>query len=287
MLAVFLKELRTYFTTPIGYIFMGVFLLISGILFTTSNIFAMNSDYSSFLGSLVFIFLLVIPLLTMKILSEERKQKTDQLLLTVPIATGKIITGKFLAAMALYLITMSVTFLYPLFLSFHGKLDAAQIIGSYIGFFLLGASFISIGIFVSSLSDSQASAAILTFCVLIITWIIDFLGGFMPQSIASAVIFTLIIVIGGAAWMYSTTKNTPAAALVILAGMILIGLLYLINKELFFNLIAKTFSWFSLTKRFSDFPMGILKLDAIVYYVSFCGFFLFLTTQRLEKQRWS
>lgn len=287
MLAVFLKELRTYFTTPIGYIFMGVFLLISGILFTTSNIFAMNSDYSSFLGSLIFIFLLVIPLLTMKILSEEKKQKTDQLLLTAPITTGKVIAGKFLAALALYLITMSVTFLYPLFLSFHGKLDAAQIIGTYIGFFLLGASFISIGIYVSSLSDSQASAAILTFCVLIITWIIDFLGGFMPQSIPSGVIFTLIIIIGGAAWMYSASKNIPAAALVALAGLVLTGLIYLINKELFINLIAKSFSWFSLTKRFSDFPMGILKLNAIVYYFSFCGFFLFLTTQRLEKQRWS
>lgn len=287
MLAVFSKELRTYFTTPIGYIFMGVFLLISGILFTISNVFAMNSDYSSFLGSLIFIFLLVIPLLTMKILSEEKRQKTDQLLLTAPIATGKVIAGKFLAALTLYLITMSLTFLYPLFLSFHGKLDTAQIIGTYIGFFLLGASFISIGIFVSSLTDSQASAAILTFCVLIITWIIDFLGGFMPQSIPSGVIFALIIIIGASAWMYNATKNIPAAVLIGLTGLVLTGLIYLISKELFINLIARTFSWFSLTRRFSDFPMGILKLDAVIYYLSFCGFFLFLTTQRVEKQRWS
>jgi ABC-2 type transport system permease protein len=287
MLAVFLKELRTYFTTPIGYIFMGVFLLISGILFTTRNVFAMNSDYSSFLGGLIFIFLLVTPLLTMRVLSEEKRQKTDQLLMTAPMGTGKIVSGKFLAALALYLITLIVTFLYPLFLSFHGRLDTAQIAGTYIGFFLLGASFISIGIFVSSLSDSQASAAILTFCLLIVTWIIDFLGGFMPQSIPSGVIFALLLTLGAAAWMYNATKNIPSAVLITAAGLILTALVYLINKELYINLIGRTFSWFSLTKRFSDFPMGILKLDAIVYYLSFCGFFLFLTTQRLEKQRWS
>ncbi len=287
MTAVFLKELRTYFTTPIGYIFMGVFLLISGILFTTSNVFAMNSDYSSFLGSLIFIFLLVTPLLTMKILSEEKKQKTDQLLMTAPVSSGKVILGKFLGALTLYLMTLVITFIYPLFLSFHGRLDTAQIIGTYIGFFLLGGSFISIGIFVSSLSDSQASAAILTFCVLIITWIIDFLGGFMPQSIPSGLIFAFIIVLGAVAWMNNATRNIPSALLTGVAGILIIALIYLINKEVFINLISKTFTWFSLTKRFSDFPMGVLKLDAIVYYCSFCGFFLFLTTQKIEKQRWS
>ena len=149
----------------------------------------------------------------MKILSEEKKQKTDQLLMTAPVSSGKVILGKFLGALTLYLMTLVITFIYPLFLSFHGRLDTAQIIGTYIGFFLLGGSFISIGIFVSSLSDSQASAAILTFCVLIITWIIDFLGGFMPQSIPSGLIFAFIIVLGAVAWMNNATRNIPSALL--------------------------------------------------------------------------
>jgi len=287
MLAVFRKEMLTYFTTAIGYIFMGVFLLISGILFTTSNIFGMSSDYASFLGGLIFIFLLVIPLLTMKILSEEKKQKTDQLLMTAPLGTGKIILGKYLAAVCLFLMTLIITGLYPLFLSFHGRMDTAQIFGTYIGFFLLGCSFISIGIFISALTDSQASAAILTFCVLIITWVIDFLGGFMPVSILSGLTFALILTALGALWMYNATKNIPSAVLVVLAGLAVSGAVYLINSELYINLIGRTFSWFSLTKRFNSFPMGILKLDAVIYYLSFSGFFLFLTTQRLEKQRWS
>lgn len=287
MLAVFKKELLTYFTTSVGYIFMGVFLLISGILFTMGNIFGMDSDYASFLGGLIMIFLLVVPLLTMKIYSEEKRQKTDQLLMTAPQSTAGIVAGKFLAAVALFFMTLLVTGLYPLFLSFHTKMDTAQIMGTYIGFFLLGISFISIGVYISSLTDSQAGAAILTFCVLIITWIVDFIGGFMPVSPLAGVIFALIITAMTAGWMYNATKNIPAAAIPVIAGVVIIAALYFINQDLFINLIAKTLSWFSLTKRFTDFPMGILKLNAVIYYLSFSGFFLFLTSQRIEKQRWS
>ncbi|MBF9018732.1 MULTISPECIES: ABC transporter permease [unclassified Oceanispirochaeta] len=287
MLAVFKKELLTYFTTSVGYIFMGVFLLISGILFTMGNIFGMDSDYATFLGGLIMIFLLVVPLLTMKIYSEEKRQKTDQLLMTAPQSTAGIVAGKFLAAVALFFMTLLITGLYPLFLSFHTRMDTAQIMGTYIGFFLLGISFISIGVYISSLTDSQAGAAILTFCVLIITWIVDFIGGFMPVSPLAGVIFALIITAMTAGWMYNATKNIPAAAIPVIIGVIIIAALYFINQDLFINLIAKTLSWFSLTKRFTDFPMGILKLNAVIYYLSFSGFFLFLTSQRIEKQRWS
>ena len=287
MFAVFKKEILTYFTTPVGYIFMAVFLLISGILFTVGNIFSMNSDYATFLGSLIMIFLLVIPLLTMKIFSDEKRQKTDQLLLTSPRPVAAVVIGKFMAAAALFLLTLIITGLYPLLLSFHGKIDTAQIAGTYIGFFLLGCAFISIGIYISSLTESQAGAAILTFCMLVITWIIDFLGGFMPVSITSGMIFALLIAALTALWMYNATKSIPAAALPVFVGVIIIAAVYLINRELYINLIGKTLSWFSLTSRFTKFPMGILKLDALIYYLSFTGFFLFLTTGRIEKQRWS
>lgn len=287
MLAVFKKELLTYFTTSVGYIFMGVFLLISGVLFTMGNVFGMDSDYATFLGGLIMIFLLVVPLLTMKIYSEEKRQKTDQLLMTAPQSTVGIVVGKFLAAATLFFMTLLITGLYPLFLSFHTKMDTAQIMGTYIGFFLLGISFISIGVYISSLTDSQAGAAILTFSVLIITWIVDFIGGFMPVSPLAGVVFALIITALTAGWMYNATKNIPAAALAVIAGVIFIGALYFINQDLFINLIARSLSWFSLTRRFADFPMGILKLNAVIYYLSFSGFFLFLTSQRIEKQRWS
>jgi len=247
----------------------------------------MNSDYASFLGGLIMIFLLVIPLLTMKIFSEEKKQKTDQLLMTAPQSTAMIVLGKFLAAAALFLATLVITGIYPLLLSFHTKMDTVQIIGTYIGFFLLGCAFISIGIFISSLTDSQAGAAILTFCMLIVTWIVDFIGGFMPVSILAGVIFALILTALATFWMYSATRNIPAAVIPAALGLIIIALVYLINKDLYINLIGKSLSWFSLTKRFSNFPLGILKLDAVVYYLTFSGFFLFLTTQKIEKQRWS
>ncbi len=287
MPALFKKEFLSFFITPLGYIFMGVFLLISGLFFTMGNIFAMSSDYSSFLGGLILIFLLVVPLLTMRMFSEEKRQKTDQLLLTAPCPVSHIVAGKFLAALALFALTLAVTGIYPLMLSFHAQLEGARILGTYIGFFFLGSSFISLGIFASSLTESQAGAAILTFCLLLITWIMDFLGGFLPVSILSGVIFALLLVSLAVLWIYNSSRSLPAAGVSLFLGLVIIGGLYLINKELFVNLGGKTFRWFSLIKRFSYFPMGILKPASIVYYLSFSGFFLFLTTQNIEKQRWS
>ncbi len=287
MLAMFKKEFKGFFISPLGYVFMGVFLLISGLFFTVGNIFAMNGDYSSFLGSLVFIFLLVVPLLTMRIFSEEKRQKTDQLLLTVPCPVSHIVAGKFLAALALFALTLLITGIYPLILSFHSRPEGIRIFGTYTGFFLLGASFISMGIFVSSLTESQAGAAILTFCLLILTWAMDFLGGFLPVSISGGVLFALILVFLTVLWIYNSSRSIPGAGAVLLLGGLLVGGLYLVNKELFVNLGGRTLSWFSLTSRFAYFPMGILKLGSVVYYISFSGFFLFLTSQNIEKQRWS
>ncbi len=287
MPALFKKEFLSFFISPLGYIFMAVFLLISGLFFTVGNLFAMNGDYSSFLGGLILIFLLVVPLLTMRIFSEEKRQKTDQLLLTAPCPVSHIVAGKFLAALALFALTLLLTGIYPLLLSFHTRLEGARILGTYTGFFLLGSSFISLGIFASSLTESQAGAAILTFCLLILTWVMDFLGGFLPVSVTSGVIFALILVFLAVLWIYKSSRNLPAAGLSLLLGLLVVGGFYFMNKEIFINLGGKTFSWFSLTRRFSYFPMGILKLGSVVYYLSFSGFFLFLTSQNIEKQRWS
>jgi len=287
MLAVFKKELKTYFFTLSGWVFLAVFLLISGALFAIQMVFPGNSEYSGFLAGLLFIYLFVIPLLTMRIFTDEVRFRTDQLLLTGPLSLWGIVLGKYLAALSVYLITVIITILYPVLLSFHGKLDWPVIAGTYVGLILLGGAFIAIGIFISQISEGVVSAAVLTFCAIIVTFIIDFLRPNMPVSELSGLIWIAMLLGIFLFWLYTSGKNTVITLAAALLFTLILLTVWFVSRSVFFGLIGKSLSWLSLTRRFVSFPMGVLKLNAILYYLSFSGFFVFLTVQSLEKRRWS
>jgi len=287
MLAVFKKELKTYFFTLSGWVFLAVFLLISGALFAIQMVFPGNSEYSGFLAGLLFIYLFVIPLLTMRIFTDEVRFRTDQLLLTGPSSLWGIVLGKYLAALSVYLITVVITILYPVLLSFHGKLDWPVIAGAYVGLILLGGAFIAIGIFISQISEGVVSAAVLTFCAIIVTFIIDFLRPSMPVSELSGLIWIAMLLGIFLFWLYTSGKNTVITLAAALLFTLILLTVWFVSRSVFFGLIGKSLSWLSLTRRFVSFPMGVLKLNAILYYLSFSGFFVFLTVQSLEKRRWS
>lgn len=173
MLAIFKREMQSYFKTPIGYIFIGMFLIVSGFLFITYNLMMGYPSLSSVLYSLITIFMFLIPILTMRLLSEEKNLKTDQILLTSPVSVGKIVFGKFLAAACVYIITLMLTLIYMVVINRHGEPSFSQTFCSYIGFALLGLTFISIGLFISSLTENQAVAAVSTFAVLLVLYLFD------------------------------------------------------------------------------------------------------------------
>lgn len=287
MLAVLNKELKSYFNSITGYIFMGVFLLIIGIFFAMSNIIPGSPDYNSVLSSANFIFLILVPMLTMKLLSEEAHQKTDQLLLTSPLKVVDIVLGKFLAAFILFLITIGITIIYPLILSEYGALAGWEIIGNYIGFILLGASFISIGVFISSLTENQVASAVGTFGALLFIWLIDWLSQSIPTSVTSGIAFAIILGILLCLIVYSATKSTYATIAALVVSFIAIALVFIINKTLYEGFTAKVLGWFSLLKRYDNFYIGILDMSSIIYYLSFIFAFLFLTIRMIEKRRWS
>jgi ABC-2 type transport system permease protein len=288
MLAVLKKELRTYFLTPTGWIFMAVFLLISGLLFTIQNVFGQSPDVAGLLAGLLFVFLLVIPLLTMRIFTDERRFRTDQLLLTGPTNLWSIVTGKFLAAFIVYLLTVAVTVAYPAMISGHGRLEWSKIIGTYIGFILLGGAFISVGVWVSSISEGVVGAAVITFLALMVTFIIDFLRPSMPTTEVAGLVWGGILALAVAFWVYWSSKNGPAGILVALVFAVALVILWFTAREaVFVGLVGKSLGWISLTRRFRSFSLGLWRLDATVYYISFAAFFLFLTVQGLEKRRWS
>jgi len=286
MFALLKKELRQYFLTPNGWTFVSVFLFISGIMFSIQMVFPGNSQYSAFLANLPFIYLFVIPLLTMRSFADERRLMTDQLLFTGPARLLDIVLGKFLSALIVYLTTIALTFIYPLILSFHGKLDWPVILGTYIGFILLGMSFIAIGIFTSQLTENLLTSAVLCFCVIMLTFLVGFMRRYMPSSEISGLVWAIILAIIPLYWLYSAGKNWLITLLLGLVSAAAFSLLWLFGRGLFSGFIGRSLDWLSLTRRFSTFPMGILSLDALVYYLSFSGFFLLLTVMGLEKRRW-
>ncbi|HYH03706.1 MAG TPA: ABC-2 transporter permease [Bacillota bacterium] len=287
MLAVLQKEFRTYFLTPLGYIFMGFFLLISGFFFALNNLFPASSNLAALLGSLTSMFMFVVPILTMRLLSEETRQKTDQLLLTSPLKVTEIVVGKYLAAVAVFLITILITGIYPAILRIHGFISISEVLGGYIGFFLLGSCFIAVGLFVSALTDNQVSAAVITFSSLLFMWIMDAVQQVLPNDTNSGVIFACLILFALAFLVHHAVKNLYVTALTAFAGSLVIGSIYAINKSLYDGIIIKIFDWFSLLKRYDGFSSGLLNVSSIIYYLSFITAFIFLTVQLIEKRRWN
>jgi len=281
------REFKAYFSSPTGFVFMGFFLLLTGFFFVMSNVLHASPDYNAVLGSITFIFLIVVPVLTMRLISEESKQKTDQLLLTSPLSLTKMVLGKYFAAVSVFLITLLVTALYPVMLSFFGSVAVWEILGGYIGFFLLGSSFIAVGLFVSSLTDNQVIAAIVTFVSLLFMWLIDWIQQGIPVDRVSGIVFTVLLAIGAAFFVYFATRTIIVSIAVFAVGSGVVTGMYFLNPIVFDGIIVRVLDWFSLLARYRDFAMGVLSISPIVYYVTFCAIFVFLTIRVIEKRRWS
>lgn len=287
MLSVIKKELRTYFTSMTGYIFLASFLFFTGLFFTLLNLGGASPNYNNVLSNIQFIFLLAVPMLTMRLLAEEAKQKTDQLLLTSPLPLKDMVIGKYLAAVAVFFGALAITFVYPIIMSTLGDISWGEIIGSYIGFFLFGCALIAVGLFISSVTENQVVAAVATFTTLLLLWLLDAIIQGLPIDRTSGVLFAAVIAIGLAILIYFTTKNIYVAAGTGLVGIVAIAIGYIIKASFYDGLMPRVFQWFSLYSRYNDFELGVLSLSPVIYYITFSCAFVFLTIQMLEKKRWS
>jgi len=287
MLAIIKKEFLTYFKSMTGYIFMACLLFFVGLFFVLNNLLGMSPQYNGVLSNITFVFMLIVPILTMRLLAEEARQKTDQLLLTSPISLSRIVLGKYLGAVSVLFLTLIITLIYPAILSTMGSVNWPEVIGGYVGFFLFGCSLIAVGLFVSSITDNQVIAAVVTFTVLLLIWFIDTIAQGLPTDRTSGIIFTCILIAAVAVIFYMAAKNWIVSGGIVAAGLIGVFVGYRMKPAAFDGLIAKVLNWFSLLSRYDDFSMGVLNLSPIIYYISFSGIFLFLTVRMLEKKRWS
>jgi len=177
MTAVFWKEVKSYFYSPMAYILIGLFILLTSVFFYIGNLMYQNGDFTGTLSTMGFLILFIMPVLTMRILAEDRKNGTEVLLITSPVNISSIVLGKFLASYFVFLVMTIISFLYPLVLLVFGGQITIQLVGGYIGFLLLGAAFVAVGIFASSLTESQVVAVVISFVTLLIMWLADSLSG--------------------------------------------------------------------------------------------------------------
>jgi ABC-2 type transport system permease protein len=193
MLAIFKKEVSIYFQTPFGYVFMGFFLLLSGVVFTVYNLLGSRADILGMLGMLNFVSIVIYPVLTMKLLAEEKKMGTNQLLFTAPVKLSSIVLGKYFAALFVFVVTLFETGIFALFIMVFGNISIGAIFGAYLGFTLLGGTYIAICLFASSLTENQVTSAIAGFGLLLSFMLIGFLSNAVKYPFLKSILHYLAI----------------------------------------------------------------------------------------------
>lgn len=287
MRAVYKKELKGYLTSMQGYVFMAFILLIIGIYFTAYNLNYASPDFGYTLSAITFVFLIITPVLTMRILAEEKKNKTDQLLLTSPVPVWKIVLGKYLGMVTIYLIPVLIAGLYPFILSKYGTVSYSMAFIAIIGFFFLGCANLSIGLFLSSITESQVIAAVLTFAALFCSFMMNGIESFFSQTAITSMMAFLVLAVVAAVFVYQMTKDNLLTGItgIVLAGIVLI--VYFVKSSLYEGAIQKLLDLLAVTNHFDNFVGGILDLTGIVYMLSVICIFVFLTIQSIQKRRWS
>lgn len=287
MLAIYKKELKSYLTSMQGYVFMAFIMLVLGIYFTAYNLNYASPDFGTTLNSVTFVFLIITPILTMRILAEEKRNKTDQLLFTSPVPIWKIVFGKYLGIVTIYLIPVVITLFYPLILAKYGTVSYPMTLTAIVGFFFLGCANIAVGLFLSSITESQVIAAVLTFVVLFCSFVMNGIESFFSQTAMASMLAFAVLAVLIAMVVYQMTKDNILTGI---TGVVLLGavvIIYIVKSSLYEGAIQKLLDLLAIANHFDNFVGGILDFSGIVYMLSVICIFIFLTVQSIQKRRWS
>ena len=287
MIAILKHELRIYFHSLTAYVFGAFLLVFVGIGAMLYNLQAAVSNFEFVLSFSSLVFVVIVPILTMRVIAEERKQKTDQLLHSLPISTTKVILGKFLALLVVYLLPLCVIAVYPLIFSQYGDVYLLTSYGSLIAFFIMGAALIALGVFVSSLTENQGFAAGIGIAAILLNYFSVSLAEYV-SSTAFGTVIVIFIFAALLAWVvYRLTKNEMLSYGVGLGIMAVTVATFYIDSTIFEGLLPDVMRTLSLFDRFETIVNGVFDMTAIVYFLSVIVFFLFLSVQSLEKRRYN
>lgn len=287
MKAIFKHELRLYFESMTAYVFGAFLLLFIGIGSMLYNLRSAVSNFEFVLSFAAIVFVVIVPVLTMRCLSEERKQKTDQLLYSLPITTTQVVLGKYGAVLVVFLLPLCFIALYPLMFSQFGEVYLPTAYGSLAAFFLLGAALLAVGVFLSSLTDNQGLAAGLGIGVILLNYYCVSLSEYVSSTAAGTAIALVVLIAALGFLVKALTRSTPAGAGTSLLLLALLGLCYALDSTALEGLLPAIMKKISLFERFYTFVDGVFDLTNVVYFLSVTLFFLFLTVESLEKRRYN
>lgn len=288
MIAIWKREFQSYFQSMIGYVFVAVLMVFLGIYFLAYNMMSGYPYFSYTLSSALIVLVFAIPVVTMKSFSEERKTKTDQLLLTAPISVGKIVMGKFLGMVSLLVIPMLFSCLCPLVIKMQGTSYLMVDYSTIFAFFLIGCTYIAIGMFISSLTESQVIAAVATIGILFIVQIWEGVVSLIPTSAIGSLIGFVIVLTVVVLLIYGMNRNYIVAMAMEAVGVLALLIVYNLKSSLFSSALPNLLGKLNFLGYFDNFAFNnIFDVTGVVFYVSVSMLFVFLTTQVLQKRRWS
>ena len=287
MIAILKHELRSYFHSFTAYVFGAFLLAIVGIGAMRYNLMAAVSNFEYVFSYGCIIFVIIVPILTMRVIAEERRQKTDQLLYALPITTTQVVLGKYAALLVVYLIPLAIIAIYPLIFAQYGEVYLPTSYGSLLAIFVMGAALIAIGVFISSLTDSQGLAAGICVAVVLFNYYSVSLSEYVSATALGSVVVLAVIILALGALIRYLTKNDNLAYGVSAALAALLCITCFVDASVFEGLLPSIMEQLSLFERFYAFVSGVFDLTAIIYYLSVIVFFLFLSVQSLEKRRYN
>lgn len=287
MSAIFRHELKSYFHSLTAYVFGAFLLCFVGLGAMLYNIQAAYSNFEYVLAFGCLIFVVIVPIFTMRVLAEERRQRTDQLLYSLPISTTEVILGKYAALLVLYIIPLVIICFYPLVFAQFGEVYLPTSYGSLFAFFLMGAALLALGMFISSITENQGLAAGVGIAVILFNYYSVSLSEYVSTSAIGSVLALLVLICALGLIIRLLTGSFSLGYWVGLALAALVIVVYIVNGDALEGLLPEIMSALSLFERFYTFVNGVFDLPSIVYYLSVIVFFLFLSVQSLEKRRYN
>ncbi|MFR6661940.1 MAG: ABC transporter permease [Gemmiger sp.] len=287
MTAIFKREFKSCFTGMIGWVIAAVSLFFLGLYFTNRNLLYASSDFASVLYTMTMILLFLLPAISMRSFAEERKNKTDQLLLTSPVSIPAIVAGKFLAELAVFALPLAAAVVMPLLLQAFGTVSLVAAYSALLGYLLLGGACLAVGTWISALTENQILAYLATFGALLVAYLMNGIQTMFTTGNLLAFIVFMIVLLVASVLVGVICKRLAAGAIVFCAGAVVLFVLFQLRPAWLLTAFNAVLSALALFEPFKDIVGGMFSIPAIVYYLSVMGLFLFLTGQALARRRWN
>ncbi len=287
MTAIFKREFKSCFTGMIGWVIAAVSLFFLGLYYTNRNLLYASSDFATVLYTMTMILLFLLPAISMRSFAEERKNKTDQLLLTSPVGIPSIVAGKYLAEVAIFALPLAAAVIMPLILTAFGMVSLVAAYSALLGYLLLGAACLAVGTWISALTENQILAYLATFGALLVAYLMNGIQTMFTTGNLLAFVVFMVIVLVAAILVGVSCKRLTAGLTVFCIGAAAVFILFLARPAWLLTAFNAVLDALALFEPFKDIVGGMFSIPAIVYYLSVIGLFLFMTGQALERRRWN